>query len=538
MKIIAVGSNAEKGRALERHVGTLFTTLGYKDLRYNTRKTGEEVDVYGRHRLSDERLKAQCKAHVDLIDSGPLRLFYGDLEKERGINPRTAGLFVSLSSYSGTAYQWYDELDDLVRNYFKLLNGEEFYSELVKEGIVSSLDSINNIINSRTCLPILEEYLLLTERGFFWKVVTTEEESDHKYVSFLNPKGRIVNRSDIEYLLERIPLNDQKHILLQNRHAIIKSLYEGPAKSINEISESIKESEEDVSAVLDELSAQSMIIKNPTEIFLRPEIDTFISLFKEAKTENSLIDFMLSKYFESSIKIVPEYICAKYFVNLSTPEKEVLIKILKVSPKALDFGLLGDSSEFRINEEHIEKLYLPDEKADDIRKQRIHNLLSKIYINLLLDIGNPITGQLMDENEIITSVLRFEIKLGKRFEQYLSLSEMAIFMRAQVDGAINAGQLLSLTGPGPLLTHSDALAAIGEDENAIKGYDKVIELYSDTEAAVAAMNNKGLVFLKNKNTKDAIPLFREVSDHEFAEKIALFNLARCYAIDKNDELIE
>jgi len=144
----------------------------------------------------------------------------------------------------------------------------------------------------------------------------------------------------------------------------------------------------------------------------------------------------------------------------------------------------------------------------------------------------------MDKNEIITSVIRFEIKLGKQFEQYLSLSEMAITMRMKVNGPIKAGQLLSATGPDPLLKHSDALAAVGEDENAIKSYDKVIELFPGTEAAVAAMNNKGLIFLKNKKTVDAIPLFKEVINHEFAEKVALFNLARCYAIDNKYELIE
>ena len=231
-------------------------------VRYNIRKTGEEVDVYGRHRLSDERLKAQCKAHIDLIDTVPLRLFYGDLEKERNNNPRILGVFVSLSGYSGTAYEWYDELDDNIRNHFKLMNGEQFYSELQKEDIVSSLDHVQNNIKLRTSLPILEITLLLAERGFFWKVITNGEESGHKYVSFLNPNGNIVNRNDIEYLLERITLSDEKHILLQNRHGIIRMLYKGTANSIKEISESIKESEEDVSAVLDELLAQAMIIKN------------------------------------------------------------------------------------------------------------------------------------------------------------------------------------------------------------------------------------------------------------------------------------
>ena len=247
---------------------------------------------------------------------------------------------------------------------------------------------------------------------------------------------------------------------------------------------------------------------------------------------------MSSIYFECTIGIVPEYICAKYFVDLSNSEKEVLIKILKISPGALEFGLLGDSQRFHTTVEHMQELSIPDEKAHKIRKQCIHDLFSKICVKLLLDIETPINDQLIDKHEIIASVLRFNIKLGKQSEQYLSLSEMAITMRVQVDGAINAGQLVSLTGPAPLLNHSNALAAMEEDENAIESYDKVIELFPDTEAAVAAMNNKGLIHLKNKNTVDAIPLFKEVTNHKFAEKEALSNLARCYAIDNEYELIE
>ncbi len=538
LKIFAVGSNAEKGRALERHTGALLTTLGYTDLRFNIHKTGEEVDVLARHRISGEALKVQCKAHKDQIDTLPLRTFFGDLEKERGINPRTVGLFVSLSGFSGTALQWYDELSGETKDYFPLLKGEKFFEILQEAGLVCSLDALNNVIKSRTSLPIKEIAFLLTERGFFWKVVTYGERLYHKYASFLSSHGGASVRNDIDYLLERVPLEDEKHILLQSRHGVIKRLYEGAANSIKEISESIKESEDDVSAVLDELLAQAIIAKNRKEISLRLEVDTAISLFKEAKAENSLIDFMLSKYFESIINIIPEYISAKYLVNLSGQERESLIRILQVSPRALEFCLIGDSTAFRTNEEHIKTLKLTEEKANEWRRMRNWNLFNELSKALLLDIEEKTNSLLMDKYEIIASVLRFKIKLGKRFEQYLSISDEFLMMRAKVDGAIQAGQLVSVTGPGPLLNNADALAAMGEEDNAMKTYDKVIELFPDSDAAVAAINNKGLIFLGRKNTKEAIPLFEDAYKYKFAQEVASKNLARCYAIDQNLELLE
>lgn len=538
LKIFAVGSNAEKGRSLERHTGALLTTLGYTDLRFNIHKTGEEVDVWARHRISGEALKVQCKAHKDQIDTPPLRTFFGDLQKERETNPRTIGLFISLSGFSGTALQWYDELSGETKDYFPLLKGEKFFEILQEAGLVCSLDALNNIIKSRTSLPIKEITFLLTERGFFWKVVTYEERFGHKYASFLSSQGGASVRNDIDYLLERVPLEDEKHILLQSRHGVIKRLYEGAANSIKEISESIKESEDDVSAVLDELLAQAIIAKNRKEISLRLEVDTAISLFKEAKAENSLIDFMLSKYFESIINIIPEYISAKYLVNFSGQERESLIRILKVSPRALEFCLIGDSTAFRTNEEHIKTLKLTEEKANEWRRMRNWNLFNELSKALLLDIEDKTNSLLMDKYEIIASVLRFEIKLGKRFEQYLSISDEFLMMRAKVDGAIQAGQLVSVTGPGPLLNNADALAAMGEEDNAMKTYDKVIELFPDSDAAVAAMNNKGLIFLARKNTKEATPLFEKAQKFKFAQEVASKNLARCYAIDQNWKLLE
>ena len=538
IEIIAVGDNKEKGRSLERNVGLLLTSLGFKDLRYNTRRTGEEVDVSARHRLSNEPIMAQCKAHQDPIKTPPVRLFYGDLEKKRQDNPRTSGLFVSLSGFIGTACEWYDELDDRVKDYFKLLDGNNFCSYLQKEGLLSSFDNIISIIQARTRLPMKEISLLLTEIGFFWKVVTWKEETGQKYISFLNNKGGSPNRNDIEYLLKRISLVDEKHILFQSHHNVINYLYNESTNSVKKIAESINESEDDVYATIDELKAQALVEERSNKIFLRTEIDTFISLFKEAANEDSIIDFMLSNYFNSIVNIIPNYISLKYLVNLDEQEIESLVRIIKISPKALEIGLLGDSTKYRNNEDHIRKINLPKAKAEEWRTLRKSDFFSQFYEFLLSDLKNQKNSLLVKKYEISGYVNRFQIKLGKRFEQYLSLSGETNTMWAQLEGEIKAGQLLSATGPGPLLKNADTLAAMGEDEKAIKTYDHIIENYPNSESAVAAINNKALIFLKQRNTKVAIPLFEIAKKEKFAEEVALKNLARCYAIKQQYGCVE
>ena len=103
LALLRICSKDEKGRALNKQLVLSGANSVIEKLVFNARVTGEEVDVEGTHVVSGEVLKGQCKAHAEKIDAPPLRLFFGDVEKARGKSPRLAGVFVSLSGFSGTA---------------------------------------------------------------------------------------------------------------------------------------------------------------------------------------------------------------------------------------------------------------------------------------------------------------------------------------------------------------------------------------------------------------------------------------------------
>jgi tetratricopeptide (TPR) repeat protein len=71
--------------------------------------------------------------------------------------------------------------------------------------------------------------------------------------------------------------------------------------------------------------------------------------------------------------------------------------------------------------------------------------------------------------------------------------------------------------------------AINEWPSAIESYDFVIKHWPETEAALAAVNNKAVCLLSLNRIDEAIQLLEPLRDHGELQLYALPNLARCYA---------
>src|SRR6266568_2772085 len=223
---MAVGSNAEKGRALERHTGDIWARLGYRKVTFNTHATGEEIDVLGSHVVSGDVLKGQCKAYAAAVDSPPLRLFLGDVQKERGRNSRITGVFIALAGYTGTAIRWYEELSDEQKQWFRLLDGGQFLGQLEEAGLVSSRDALVAKWSQFTKLNVSSRRLLVTEHGPYWMVGLADADRDDAYYFFSTGNGDPPREGNIEYLADRVshPAAGARMTLLRGREAIVHAL--------------------------------------------------------------------------------------------------------------------------------------------------------------------------------------------------------------------------------------------------------------------------------------------------------------------------
>jgi len=337
--IIAIGNKNEKGRALEQQFGYVLNHLGYKDLTFNINRTGEELDVKGYNKLFNDPLIAECKAHKKKISPGTIRKFFATFQKDLDKNPKMRGIIISLSGYTSNALEWYSGLTTEKKKVFKLLEGKDFINFLNKVNLLCSINKIKSSISLITSLPIKEKKILITDRGIFWKITVYAENSDSSYVIFLNSIGETPYRTDIDYILKREKINEEKILRINDRHQIISCLYDLNEKSTSDISQVVQEPEEDVKIIIDELFAERIITISDNKIKLLVEFHSFYLIYKEcnSQSKNELIKLMLSPYYERVIDDAIDIIGAKFKLKLDNHKQE-LIQILKISPKCLDFA--------------------------------------------------------------------------------------------------------------------------------------------------------------------------------------------------------
>jgi tetratricopeptide (TPR) repeat protein len=531
--IQAIGSRAEKGRALERLTGAVWAHLGFRDIRFNTHATGEEIDVIGTHVVSGEILKGQCKAHEALVDTTQLRLFLGDVVKDRGANTRTTGVFVSLSGFTGTAWRWYEELSEDQRNYFKLVPGDDFIAHLVAAGVVLSFDAILSNLRERTGLDVQGLVLLVTERGPYWFTVMGDAATRTAYYTILAGNGGPPREEDIEYINSRMsPPDGARLVKLRGRSSLVRSLLKDSKLSVSSIPERLAESPEDVSVVLASLEADGLIIRTGDDIVLREETDSFIQLVKMSIEADIILDFMLSDYYRESIpKLLVPLVEARYRVRFDVEMLQKINELLALSPRALKRAVLADAEMYRNTDAHLTELNPSKEQDTKWRGQMVARLLGDLTRDLLLDHEEGQSERLEDRRDIIAAKLEVAIGLASRSEAVFVSQYQWYTMRAQLEegASVQAGQLMSVTGPGPILYHADALQALQDWDQAVETYTEVMESWPDTDEFYAAKHNIGVVFLRKGKYREAVEVLKEVLDHNAVRKYALGNLARAYS---------
>jgi predicted nucleotidyltransferase len=496
IKFIAIGNNDEKGKALERQVGNLLSYLGYKDIHYNIHKTGMELDVKAKTRLTGEPLIVECKAHSREISTQNLTDFLGKLTAERGKNPRIQGLFVSLSGFNGTAIGFYDQNSEEIKSYFKIKTGHEFFEDLQSAGVVCSFDLLENKIKSISALPLFDITLLLSVRGLFWKITTSHKSEDIMYFYFLDAKAEAPIKNDVDWLLERITKEKNEiQIDLKESYEIIGYLLDNENKTIDDISTEVREPVEDLKKTLGELEAQGLIIKDNGKISLKKEIDAFFDVFKKIKNVNETLKFMKSSYFDKMLDKLPDFAMSKFQLNkLDINEIEVTKRILAISPTSLDFIISGDSEKYTNSSQHSKILTkLSQDKLHEFIKRSFFMDLGKLLIQDCY-LSNNEYHQLKD---IKSSIYSFDFKLATSYEIYLSLSGEIPMMSMKAGGPIKKGQFVTADDMG-LFGIANNFMILRQYHQAITRFEDIIENTKDEKIKRSSQNNLGCILLEQK----------------------------------------
>jgi restriction endonuclease Mrr len=179
----------EKGDLFEEFMQKVLDSAGYEDFKRGIRKTGRQIDLYAKHKVTGHPIICECKAHEESIGAEDIHKFYGIYDKEYRQNDKLVGLFFSLSGFNSTALATYEEMPSHVKERFLLLDGDFILSMLRKTKVIASDDKLEHIITSNIKYSLGERYLVYIKTGIYWmQLVLAGNQTTHYLVLVLRAK--------------------------------------------------------------------------------------------------------------------------------------------------------------------------------------------------------------------------------------------------------------------------------------------------------------------------------------------------------------
>ena len=527
IKILASNPN-EKGDLFEDFTKKILDALGFHNFIKDVAKVGRELDIQANHKVTDEPILCECKAYKEKLGTNHFKIFSEVYEHEYNSNKRLKGLFFSLSGFKDTLIEYYNEKPKKVQERFKIYSDIDIERFLKDSKIVESVETIEYIVRKKIPYEISQIYLTVSKQGLLW-VITFKSFGKETHFSILDGKGEEVSKlicdeiSELDNGLNRLEL-----INLQARTKVIQSLSDMTFKKIEDISQEIKESATDVEIVLSNLLKEDVLSKNEDDEFtLSNEFDIFLRLIKEFLADNVDYSFFKSEYVQMNINDrLIKYLESRFYVEFEKEIHDGLYKLLAVSPSALYEALFCPTDFYRTGYEQIKGGDFSDDVVGMSREVGISHLMANLVQKLIFDLNDSKIKDILSDKEIKGYQLIVEVKLATLNELYLTIKTDSTMHMAKAKGPIKAGTLLSATDAGPSIEFARVLTHLGETQRALKGYQKVIDEFSDPDSLKVAWNNKGLTFAILENYEEAIICYEKALECDPTLKESRYNKGR------------
>jgi len=532
IKILAK-SRKEKGDLFEEFMEMILDRVGYKDFRRSSQKTGRQIDLWAKHKVTDQPILCECKAHTEKIGSADINKFYGIYDQEYRRDRRLMGLFFSLSGFTSTALNAYDELDSNVKRRFKLYDGSFILSILREAKMIASDDKLDHILTTRIKNVLGKRYLTHTRSGTYWvQLIKTNGEKTH--YTMLGPQGEEVpTYLCLEIRAMDTNLTNLELLDLQARRKILCNLLDGLNKTTEQISKETNESAETVLLSLRDLQVQNLVAfsEESQTYHLSRELVTFVDLSRRFLGEENEIEFFLSSYCESMIETtLPSYIKQRFGLELKPKQKETLLRLIMVSSSALHEVLFGPTEFYKTSQQEVQKLKLPQKERDRIMAPILARLLGELLKKLIADLEKPVSKTILKKRNIEGYRTRILTTLATLDKPYLSTEAESVVMILPARGKIQLGQLLSVTNFDLFIRIGLVVANLGHHERAIEYYDRAISNLSDPDKLKAAWNNKGLSLASLGRYDEAILCYDRSLELDGQLKEAWYNKGLAYAL--------
>ncbi|KPK29035.1 MAG: hypothetical protein AMJ61_00735 [Desulfobacterales bacterium SG8_35_2] len=536
IKIVALNS-ARKGAIFENFIKKMLDGLGYHNFR-TVRKTGRQIDILATNRVTDQPVISECKAYQEKLDGDQLSKFRGVYDHEYDNNKSLVGLFFSLSGFNDGLLEYYNEMNDELKKRFKIFSDEDIFSFIEKSNIIVSDKIIRHTIKRKLPYEIKNQYLSVSEYGEYW-IITFGIAGKETHFTILSSKGDEVQKFIIDELkaldgqirkLMPINLNVQTKVIL--------NLCDNQTKKLEDVFVNIGESSIDVEIALSNLAEQGIVINRDSKFRISNEIDSFISLSRGFLSSKNRNEFFRSQFVQNNIdQRLINFIQTRFCIQFEDEQKNILIKLLKISPSALLQSITHPTDSFRTGSEQIRNGKFSQFEVKRWNDISVSNVTMIFVKGLISDLENTEHSEIARDKNIGGYSLYIKAKFASASGLYLNLDVGTLSMMVKAKDRVEAGELVNAQKIEVFpLEWAMIYTHLGEFEFAIGEYDNIIKNTDDENMLKAAWNNKGLVYATIKDHENAIQCYLKSIEIDENLKEPYLNIGiSLLAMGKKDE---
>ena len=306
------------------------------------------------------------------------------------------------------------------------------------------------------------------------------------------------------------------------RKKVILCLLDSDPKSADEIAGEIDES---LTTVTDQLTAlvsegicEEVSPEEVSQYVVRTDVETFAQLVKEflsniEEHKQETEQFISSEYYFTRIDYeLVNYVINRFRLDLvyqTDEEKKALGRILLASPSALSFALHEDTTIFSELWSSWNQLDPSDSTRDWFTGILCSQFQTPLLEKLIADMKISTYGILYAKLQLQVAKINIQVGLATPHGKYVEAMGGGISVLGRAMEELRAGQLVSAVNPMDFSNDGLALMHLGEFQDALKDFNKVLNVVQNPTQRALVLNNKGVVFLRLKQYQKAIECFEE-----------------------------
>jgi tetratricopeptide (TPR) repeat protein len=535
LKILAETSQ-QKGKQFERLMAMILDKSGYTNFRFDIHATGMELDIKANHKVTNDPITCECKAHQDEIASRELVTFYGKFNAEKGHSKLTKGFFFSTSGFNGTAVEWYEKSVPIYdKDNFKIFNNYEIIKLLIQTGFLISEEELEEKIKSHVNHKLEKRYIIFIEfRPYFVQIYRINEESQRFVI--LTGEGNLASRTIYDQILKLdSEISGIPMVNLEILDKVILSLLDRNIKSQKQISEEITETYDNVKFALEDLKSDDILdikIQKSEEIFsLKEDIVTLTKLVKRFYNSKYQFTFMSSKYLENSINDeYLDHLSDRFKIDFEKDHKTMLLRSSKIFPSVLYYLLLSDVTPY--TNYYKQKLEISKgSEMSQIDTSVISGFTTEL-LQIMLNDFKKMPTKYQFEKGIDGHYLQINLRLASEFNLIFDIKSDGRLMLMKAGGPIKIGELDSASDMSVFLRTGNIQMSLQLLDDAINYFDKVIKGTDNKDWLKAAWTHKGLCYMAKEDYPKADNCFDKALEIDPELIQAKQNKEKCKELEK------